>query len=417
MAAPKNKDITQNIPRINDKQDDPLSPSMDVQRTTVGAALKQVIANHYTQEYDLSGLHQGIILKVEKNPKKFDYSTKNEVEILNNNNNQERYKVRILSKAGVTEPTISSLNDKAISSLNDYIKSPKLEGTLPLGTIVFVNLDHKMIEYTFDKSKGVSVSALEQEINTNASDVFKAPTNIPNLPNSTKPISNAVTTSPKTIKLINPPIKGNYKIKDVNKIKEVINQFGVENNPRYKPDKETWSNVYAWDVSVAMGVKIYPRFYSKKEQTLKNEVTNVDETLLEGQPVNNNSTPKFEFSPSCEGIITTNANTQALWFKRYSTKFGWKILGGPEQAQKYANEGRLVIGAWENTKKLASGQHIEAGHIIIVRPDEHSYNSSRGPRISQAGAKNIADGYFIMGAGTPEMMFKYVYATPIIGED
>lgn len=427
MASNSSKNVLSTVPIQNDEISDPIAEYLDSQQTSIGTALRSIIVNHYSQKYDISGLQQGLVLRVISDPKKFQYSQKSEIEGLNNKNNQERFKVFVVGKAGSITSIPKDVNDPAIDLLDDYTKSPSFVGVLGVGSIVFVDLKHKQIQYTYDKSIGKSATSYESQNfsnsdangandPSNAKEAFVSPSNIPDIPASVrKPVSNNVTVSPRTGIAIRPSIISDSSIKDPETYLKTIDQFSVENNPRYKPNRDSWSHIFAWDVSMAMGCKIYPKYYSKINQRIKNNLTSDMVDLTEGQPINNNFTPKLEFPPDCNPIIDTNANQVAFWFKKYSVKFGWKILGGAEEAQKVANEGRLVLGGWENiNKKLSTGIYNGPGHVIIIRPDVNRYDPNRGPRIAQAGAKNIADGYFIMGAGTLQMMNQYIYITPVI---
>jgi hypothetical protein len=52
------------------------------------------------------------------------------------------------------------------------------------------------------------------------------------------------------------PVKSDITNRSVNRYKDVINQFGVGNNPRYVRDAHTYCNTFAGDVARAMGVPL-----------------------------------------------------------------------------------------------------------------------------------------------------------------
>ena len=79
------------------------------------------------------------------------------------------------------------------------------------------------------------------------------------------------------------------------------------------------------------------------------------------------------------------ANAQTKWFHtEKGGQAGWRALGGAQQAQTLANDGDLVVIAYET-----SDPH-KPGHIAIVRPAARSKRllDENGPSIIQAGQKN-----------------------------
>ena len=425
MAAPKGINPFADIPIVTRRGiGDSTIPSLDVQQTTFLDSLRSIIEKHYTPQQKVSDLQTGVIMKIVKNPAEFDYDSAQMSELQtykNPNNIPLRYKVFVLGEAGSFRSPPSGFDDmEQINLLSDYWTT--IPQPLAVGDIVEVNIKTRCIEKTFNKTINTdgSKDANGQPITENSagvafengskSDIF--------IPQNQKPASKELSKSTFDNLYVDPPLKGQSCEKNPEKYKSIIDQFSVTTNVRYLPippnprparapeGRYTWCNIFGWDVSMAMGCRIYPHFYSSKKQKIKGI------ELEEGQPVNNNF--KLEFAG--KEIIETNANRQTAWFKKYGTKFGWKILSGPEEAQKYANEGRLVIASWENINKdEAVGGYAGSGHVIVIRPDDSkTYNPKRGPRISQAGAVNVADGYFINGVGDKGMktMNDYVFATP-----
>lgn len=136
--------------------------------------------------------------------------------------------------------------------------------------------------------------------------------------------------------------------------RSVIDQFDVENNERYRVNKQgigdTYCNIFTWDVTRAMGAEV-PHFI---------------ETAT-GKPA----------SSGGEGVTELNANSVNDWLNKHGSNYGWTKVSA-EEAQYYANNGMPAITSWKN-----SNGH---GHLQVVSPSkEGSYNSSRGVTIAQAG--------------------------------
>ena len=78
------------------------------------------------------------------------------------------------------------------------------------------------------------------------------------------------------------------------------------------------------------------------------------------------------------------ANAQYDWLEQDGPKRGWRPLETAEEAQRYANEGWLVVATYKNH------HDDKPGHIAIVRPSDKREAALReeGPQITQAGATN-----------------------------
>jgi hypothetical protein len=78
------------------------------------------------------------------------------------------------------------------------------------------------------------------------------------------------------------------------------------------------------------------------------------------------------------------ANAQYDWLEQEGAKRGWKPLETAEEAQRYANEGWLVVATYKNH------HDDKPGHIAIVRPSDKREAALReeGPQITQAGGTN-----------------------------
>ena len=151
---------------------------------------------------------------------------------------------------------------------------------------------------------------------------------------------------------VDAPAKGSPSARNADTYNNVINQFAVGNNPRYEPrDGNTYCNIFAWDVTKAMGAEI-PHW--------------VD--------ANGN--------PAAQGKgRELDANDTNTWLNQHGEKNGWRKVSA-EEAQRLANEGHPAVASWNNPDGI--------GHIAVVRPGEVTGN---GPSIAQAGSENFNDGH------------------------
>lgn len=136
---------------------------------------------------------------------------------------------------------------------------------------------------------------------------------------------------------------------------QVVGQYDVEHNARYqRTSKATFCNIYVWDILRAMGAEI-PHW------------------VLNNAPATSNT----------RGARELNANATYNWLRDCGAQYGWTVVSAAD-AQKRANAGYPAVAVWKNPNPSRSG------HIAIVMPegDGWYYSSSRGPVITQAGAKN-----------------------------
>lgn len=160
------------------------------------------------------------------------------------------------------------------------------------------------------------------------------------------------------------------------KYNQVIDQFDVEKNPRYLPgDGKTYCNIFAWDVTRAMGAEI-PHWVNAKGEPCK---------------------------PGAKGAIEINANLTAKWLKDHGKEYGW-VEVTREEAIAAANEGKPTVAVWYNntfkdgtldTAHPWSHDWGRSGHIVIVRPKNSKFRITQdseknrlGVYIAQAGSKN-----------------------------
>lgn len=155
---------------------------------------------------------------------------------------------------------------------------------------------------------------------------------------------------------------------------QVINQFNVASNSRYKrTSTATYCNIFAWDVMSAMNVQL-PHW-------VKN---NVPSTYGSGNEL--------------------NANATYNWLKNYGSKYGWSSVSA-STAQSRANKGYPTVAIWYNSSGAS-------GHVAVVRPEGngYKYSDSKGPVIAQAGGSNFNYGNISTGFGTSKMS-KVMYYT------
>jgi hypothetical protein len=124
------------------------------------------------------------------------------------------------------------------------------------------------------------------------------------------------------------------KSPQVQQLNQSLNSLNVAANPKYQPrvvggQKQTYCNVFVHDATTKLGASIPPM----------------------------------------------RANEMQGWLK--SPAHGWKQIA-PAEAQQLANQGKPVVGAWNNPQGH--------GHVVMVRPGE--YSATQGPTIAQAGKVN-----------------------------
>ncbi len=166
------------------------------------------------------------------------------------------------------------------------------------------------------------------------------------------------TTNTNAARPIDAPLKGDPNHRTAETYNNVINQFAVAHNPRYAIRdssgdgiKDTFCNIFVWDVTRAMGAEI-PHWVDKRT----------------GQP-----TTVYNYSQSRE----LDANATMDWLRQHGAQHGWRRVSA-EEAQRLANEGHPTMVGWKNPGGI--------GHVAIVRPGNIN---ERGPAIAQAGSTNV----------------------------
>lgn len=154
---------------------------------------------------------------------------------------------------------------------------------------------------------------------------------------------------------VSPGITGDSSIRTPERYACVINQFGVETNPRYAVNQkgrgDTYCNIFVWDVTSAMNAEI-PHYYNAKT----------------GEPMKRGD----------ENASEMNANAMFDWLKEHGGEYGWREVTAGE-AQNLANSGRPVVTALKRP-----GAH---GHVQVVRPSKDgAFNGEKGVTVAQAGS-------------------------------
>jgi hypothetical protein len=130
----------------------------------------------------------------------------------------------------------------------------------------------------------------------------------------------------------------------------VINQFDVDNNPRYTPSRNaTYCNIFASDVMGAMNAPL-PHW------------------------VDQNNNPATSRTP---GARELTANATVNWLNSDGARHGWRQITASE-AQARANQGHPAIAIWQNPTGAS-------GHVGVIRPGQMT---DLGPAMSQAGREN-----------------------------
>ncbi len=141
---------------------------------------------------------------------------------------------------------------------------------------------------------------------------------------------------------------------------QVLNQFGVGSNPRYRPrGGNTYCNIFVWDATRAMGAEI-PHWVDRNGNAAR-----------VGAP----------------GAWEMDANDTNRWLHNQGAANGWRRVSA-SQAQAHANSGAPAVVSWKNPGGI--------GHIGMIRPGTVT---NRGPALAQAGRNNFNNGHVADGFG------------------
>jgi LAS superfamily LD-carboxypeptidase LdcB len=168
MVAEKKGSIIDNLPVSNETEEDNLVVPLDEQNTTIGGSLRLMIKDLYTPKMPIDKLQQGVIAKEITDPSEFEYTQKTELETLNRPDIVPiRYKVYIMGRSGEIIPPPENFDDESIKLLDDYSVSPKFEGAISIGMVVFVDVNKRIIEFAHQQN--VNESATKKDTTAKSS--------------------------------------------------------------------------------------------------------------------------------------------------------------------------------------------------------------------------------------------------------
>ena len=170
---------------------------------------------------------------------------------------------------------------------------------------------------------------------------------------------------------VDAPLQSRPGARGATELRKVAEQFDVLTNPRYHPpgDGRTWCNIFAGDVTRAMGCEV-PHW------------------------VRADGTPAL---PGAPGAHELNANAVCDWLRSpvavAPAGHGWSLVGAGD-ANAAAARGECVVVSWQNP--VAS----RPGHVAILLPPVDGQQ-----RIAQAGASNYFDVPLARGFGSLPVKF------------
>lgn len=162
-----------------------------------------------------------------------------------------------------------------------------------------------------------------------------------------------------TLYPVDAPLRGDLMARNRKTYDDVIDQFEVEENPRYGlREDDSYCNVFLWDVTRAMNAEI-PAWIGKN-----------------GEPVAP-FTDQDRNSWAHDEWHRMSANDINRWLIQRGPRFGWREVSA-EQAQDFANRGHPTVASWYDPQGI--------GHTGVVRPGNMSTD---GPAHAQAGIPNV----------------------------
>lgn len=155
-------------------------------------------------------------------------------------------------------------------------------------------------------------------------------------------------------KPVSPAIVSTQNDRNPQRLRQVIDQFNVANTERYRPYKngrDTYCNIFLWDVTSAMNCEI-PHFVDP-------------------------ATGKPRQYPDIEGAVELGAVQTEDWLVKYGPEYGWREVDAAT-AQAYANRGKPAV--------TTAGS---IGHVQVVCPSQDGgFDTIRGVTVAQAGSRN-----------------------------
>lgn len=385
---------------INPLTVDRSKPFIDIKTTTVDGVVREIITDYYLPNIvdGVNGFY-GSVIEVIDDPSKFEngsgfslltsakWLTAALGQIFSPGQMEKRYKVRVPNlNSNLTNPystidkKIAGLDqarkDKILLHYNEFTLSPTVNQTPVLGDIVFVTYGNLQT-----RTDGVIMYRVGPV--PTAADLANSPLggilrqfnglisggllgqNIPPAP--PPPAGPAAELQQLDISIpVNAAIKGNPLNPNPDLYARVIDQFSVENNPRYVIrdvsgdfKKDTFCNILVYDVTRAMGADGGVYWLTNKRE----QIPEAD------HDISTNDKWKKDYRPQNADNMTSYLQSAA------AKKRGWRQVTAIE-AQIAANMGFCVI----------SGGH---GHVTVIRPGSiRMLGDADDPLCSSAGGDN-----------------------------
>lgn len=414
---------------VNPTTVDRSKPYIDVKTTTVNGVLKQIITDYFLPNTvgGVNGFY-GNVLQVIEEPSRFENGSGFSLltsagwlqrtlgQVFSSGQMEKRYKVRVpdidynkSNPFSVSDKKINACNEQQKNRLlefyNEFTLSPDANTSPVVGDIVFVtygNLETRrdgVILYRVGPvptGYDIANSALGGILARFAGlPGGLLGSDVPTLP----PIGAPTELQGTNVTLpVNAAIRGTPLNPNPNLYAQVIDQFRVKTNLRYKirdsdgdGDKDTFCNILVYDVVRAMGILGGLHWVTKdglpipdKDHDLpyKNKLDNGYKEL------NGRGTYEFLRGDKAKSI-------------------GWREVT-PIEAQVAANMGFCVI----------SGGHI---HVTVIRPGiprifkKQDSNYFDDPKCSSAGGNNVEDVFNSQSFGYLDDVTYHVYISPQAG--
>jgi len=150
---------------------------------------------------------------------------------------------------------------------------------------------------------------------------------------------------------------------------EIIDWLDVEDSVRYKPTRNTYCNIYAYDFCYLAGAYL-PRVWWKKRAV---------KSIIAGEVIE----PAYGTN-----VTEMNANAIHDWFEDYGPDFSWRQTEDLTELQNAANDGHVGVIVAKRKRESRSG------HITAIAPETDEFEADRRggevyiPVESQAGSRN-----------------------------
>ena len=149
-------DFIPKIPIDDEVEKHKFRPYLDIQNTSLDGANYHVHKEIFTPKYEIPNIQKGVIVYVSPDPEQHEYNSNIELEaeFFQNKNPPTRYKVHIYGECGKIDCEPEDKEDsESIAHLPDYYLSQNFTGTPSLRSGVYVNVQKKSIESSFEISE------------------------------------------------------------------------------------------------------------------------------------------------------------------------------------------------------------------------------------------------------------------------